>query len=86
MEENSPTEKGNLGIGAKVSTVMTARRYEKRVVCIYTKDHRDYSDMFLILDGLRKLGHTGRIPYKTDVATLQGRYGTDDEYFLVAWC
>ena len=66
-------EKGELGIGAKVATA--AQSDKVHLICIYTYDHTDEGDVRRVRDKLRELGFTSKMPYKTDEATLSGKYG-----------
>jgi hypothetical protein len=71
------TEEGRLGGRVKVATAKpnpNAVNPDKRVICIYTYDCEDEEDVKRVRQELRKLGITGKIPYKTDKATLRGRY------------
>lgn len=73
------TEKGLLGIGAKVSTakpkpVDIRYKKDKHVICVYTYNWTDEKDVKRIRKELRKLGITDKIPYKADINTLKGRY------------
>lgn len=68
---------GKLGCGAKVATARPhprAKSPDERVLCIYTRDWQDVEDVFRVREGLRELGVTWKIPYKTDADTLAGRY------------
>ncbi len=44
------------------------------MICVYTYDALDKADVRQIRSSLRDLGITNKIPYKTDAATLHGRY------------
>lgn len=73
----SATVKGDLGPTSKVSTDRpnpNARDSSMKVMCVYTYDHEDEEDVMRVRNELRKLGFTKKIPYKTDEATVQGRY------------
>ena len=67
---------GKLGPIAKVAT---ARKHvndtQSRVICVYTRDWHDTDDVRRVLTGLRELGITWRLSYKTDEATREGHYG-----------
>ncbi len=70
-------EQGKLGSKAKVSTAKpnpNSTNSSKHVVCVYTYDAFDEGDVRQIRASLRDLGITNKIPYKTDDATLRGRY------------
>lgn len=45
-----------------------------KVVCVYTYDCRDETDLRRIREALRSIGITQRIPYKTDMDTIEGKY------------
>ncbi len=66
-------EKGELGIAAKVATAKQSQSVH--LICIYTYDHTDENDVMRVRGKLRELGFTSKMPYKTDEATLQGKYG-----------
>jgi len=71
------TESGLLREASKVSTARpnpNARDVTTKVVCIYTYDHEDEEDVMRVREELRRLGFKDRIPYKTDEATLSGKY------------
>ena len=71
------TEEGRLGLSSKVATARPnphATDPETKVICVYTYDHRDEKDVLRIRGVLRELGFAEAIPYKTDAATLAGRY------------
>lgn len=71
------TEKGELGIEAKVSSKKQASAHKNRnehVICIYTKNWEDKDDVMLVRDQLRRLGINYKIPYKRDLDTLAGKY------------
>jgi hypothetical protein len=74
------TEVGQLGSSAKVSTAKenpNAKDPKAGVICVYTHDADDVADCRRVREGLRKLGVTGKIPYKTDADTIAGRYSKD---------
>ena len=65
-----------LGISAKVATAYpSVYGTDKRVICIYTYDFGDKADVDRVRQRLRELGFVAKIPYKTDAATLSGKYG-----------
>jgi len=71
------TESGLLGEASKVSTARpnpNARDPSMKVVCIYTCDHEDEEDVMRVREELRRLGFKDKIPYKTDEATISGKY------------
>lgn len=71
------TEAGKLGADSKVSTAKpnpNAVDPSKGVICVYTYDSSDKGDVMRIREELRKLGFVAKIPYKTDEATIGGKY------------
>jgi len=72
------TVAGRLGTAAKAQTAREAPYRAEgapRLICVYTADHGDLADVERVLGGLRDLGIAGHLSYKTDAATLAGRYG-----------
>lgn len=68
---------GMLGSHAKVSTARPnphGNNPRQHVICVYTYDSDDEDDVMRVRESLRELGFTAPIPYKTDEATLQGKY------------
>lgn len=68
---------GKLGASAKVSTARpnpNATNPGNHVICVYTYDSDDVGDVMRIREELRGLGFEGKIPYKTDEATIEGKY------------
>jgi hypothetical protein len=51
-----------------------ARRYDQRVICIYTDDAENEAEAKRVREALRDLGVTWKIGYKSDAATLAGVY------------
>ncbi len=71
------TEEGKLGDGAKVSTAKTnpnSTDLSKNVICVYTYDWTDKDDVMRIREELRQIGITWKIPYKSDLDTIRGKY------------
>lgn len=71
-------EAGRLGPVAKVATAKPSSlssNTRTRLICVYTADWRDTDDVRRALRGLRALGISWRLSYKTDEATAIGRYG-----------
>lgn len=67
-----------LGNSVKVSTMWKnshAQSLNAKVICIYTYDYEDREDVLRIRTNLRKIGFNRKIPYKTDEATSEGKYG-----------
>lgn len=75
------TESNELGISAKVSTAKQSQGYgsKTRVICVYTKNHEDEKNVWEVREGLRKLGFTRPLSYKTDQATCQGIYSNKNK-------
>jgi hypothetical protein len=72
------TKKGNLGVSAKAATAKPnglGGDSQAKAVIVYTADFEDQDDIRRVLRGLRLIGITGRLPYKKDSDTLEGRYG-----------
>jgi hypothetical protein len=70
-------EEGNLGGSAKVATACPnpiATSPNTKVICVYTYDWTDESDVKRIREELRQLGVTSKIPYKADQETYSGMY------------
>lgn len=70
-------EAGLLGSQAKVSTARpnpNASNPTTHVICVYTENANDEADVMRVREQLRNLGFTGKIAYKTDLATHQGLY------------
>jgi hypothetical protein len=68
---------GNLSFSAKTSTAKrnpNAVDPNIKVICVYTPDSEYIEDVRRVRERLRVLGFNQKIPYKTDVATLQGCY------------
>jgi hypothetical protein len=53
-------------------------------IVVYTADWRDREDVHRVLLELRRLGFGGRLTYKTDAATLAGKYGTGASTYVSA--
>jgi len=70
------TEDGKLGDRSKTGTMKPNPHAKSRakVICVYTYDWTDKADVKRIREGLRKLGITGKIPYKADEDTFSGKY------------
>lgn len=62
---STATLDGHLGPLAKVGTT-------GNLICVYTADHTDTSDVTRVLNTLRDLGFDGRLAYKEDLATTLG--------------
>ena len=71
------TQEGLLGNSSKAATALpnpNAADPTKRVICVYTYDSDDREDVMRVRQALRDLGFDRPMPYKTDQATLEGRY------------
>ncbi len=71
------TRSGRLGTAAKVATAMPndlSNGSSVRLICVYTYDCTDLDDVRRVRQRLRDLGFAKKIPYKTDAATLDGKY------------
>jgi hypothetical protein len=71
------TENGLLGNASKVATAKEnpyTMNSNKRVICVYTYDYTDKEDVMRIRESLREIGIKSKIPYKTDNATIEGKY------------
>ena len=71
------TQDGLLGNSSKAATARsnaTAPDPTKKVICVYTYDCEDREDVMRVRQALRDLGFDRPMPYKTDKATLEGRY------------
>lgn len=70
-------ESGRLGHAAKVSTALPnplSPDPKKHVICVYTADEDDATEVRRVREALRELGITWKIPYKSDAATRAGQY------------
>jgi len=79
------TEQGRLGISAKAATarhndLATSRR--TKLICVYTRDWQDQSDVRRVLRQLRGIGVTSRLSYKTNEATVSGVYGAGSAIYV----
>ena len=69
------TQQGLLGGRAKCSTRKGWKGGDNEyVICIYTYDYKDTTDVMRIREELRELGFTKPIPYKTDADTKAKKY------------
>jgi len=60
------THGGTLGISSKVSPRDDSG---KHVICVFTRDYTDETDVERVRNGLRRLGMRGKIGYKPDIYT-----------------
>ncbi len=75
------TENGLLGIEAKASTAKpnpNSTSSKAGLICVYTYDADDVSDVKRVLEQLRALGFKSRLNYKEDEQTHQGHYAQDN--------
>ncbi|MBY0433609.1 MAG: DUF1917 domain-containing protein [Cyclobacteriaceae bacterium] len=71
------TENGHLGFASKVSTAKenpNAKKSDVGVICVYSYDWTDEKDVRRIREELRKIGITQKIPYKSDLDTIEKKY------------
>jgi hypothetical protein len=71
------TEEGLLGDSSKVATGKpnsNAVSSDKRVICVYSYDWTDYDDVMSIRAGLRNLGISWKLSYKSDADTMSDKY------------
>lgn len=70
------TVRGELGIGAKVSTARDAEnaRDDKRVIYVFTENWEDEEDVMRVREKLKELGFVDRIGYKRNLDTYAGEY------------
>jgi hypothetical protein len=66
-------ESGKLWENAKVSTALMSGG-GVYVICVYTYDHQDVTDVMAIRERLREMGFKRSASYKTDEQTLEGKY------------
>lgn len=66
-------EDGKLWKHAKVSTAWRSKG-NVYVICVYTYDYEDESDVMKIRDYLREMGFKRPVSYKSDEQTLSGIY------------
>lgn len=57
-----------------VSMFIAEQYGDSHVICIYTYDHEDESDVMRVREKLRELGFAENLGYKTDAATYSGVY------------
>lgn len=76
---------GRLGSSAKVATAAPSplsTNPRVRLICVYTDDWHDKDDVRRVLQCLRELGISWPLSYKTDEATLDGRYGAGTAIYV----
>lgn len=76
------TESGKLGIAAKSATGKSnslAKNSFIKVICVYTYDSADKDDVLKVRERLRFLGFINKLYYKTDQATTQGLYSSNNQ-------
>jgi len=74
-------DKGFLGDMSKVSTALS-QKYKNSVICVYTYDSTDKDDVLRVRKSLSDLGFTDILNYKRDIETINGVYGSDNEFLL----
>jgi Bles03-like protein len=70
-EVRRAVERGRLGHAAKVSTALPnpmSPDPKKHMICVYTGNEDDPTDVRRVRDALRQLGINWKIPYKSDAA------------------
>lgn len=67
---------------AKVSTRRTTKGSKRFVICVYTRDWADRSDLEQTREVLRSIGFKRPLKYKRDLETINRVYNTPDEFFL----
>ena len=75
------TEDGQLGIESKISTAKpnpNSTSSKVGLICVYTYDANDVSDVKRVLGQLRSLGFNYRLNYKEDEQTHLGNYAQDN--------
>lgn len=72
MKIREKTRKEELGIAAKVSTLL--QRKERHVICVYTDNYLDKERVFQVREDLRDLGIEELLYYKPDIYTKLGIY------------
>lgn len=83
------TEAGLLGGAAKVATARSspnATNDKVKVICVYSYDYTDKDDVMRIRGELRNIGIERKIPYKTDKATLAGKYKIKGDSGISTYC
>jgi hypothetical protein len=76
------TKAGRLGIAAKVATAKhneLSTSTSVRLICVYTYDCTDLDDVRRVRQRLRELGFVKKISYKTDAATIEGKYAQNGD-------
>lgn len=71
---------GKLAV-AKCSTA-ASRGFASHVICVYTNNFNDTSDVMNVREVLRKLGFTEELGYKRDLDTIRGVYNCPEEWML----
>lgn len=76
-------DKNLLGNISKVSTNLNANKYNNSyVICVYTYDSNDKEDVLRVRESLSKNGFKTPLKYKRDIETINGVYGSDNEFLL----
>jgi len=76
-------DSGLLGNISKVSTKKNSSKNNNSfVICIYTYDSNDKTDVLRVREGLTKIGFTNPLKYKRDIETKKGIYGSKNEFLL----
>lgn len=82
------TEEGRLGGDAKVATMYPnpiAQDSNVKVICVYTYDWQDKTDVYRVCNELLKIGIKPPLGYKADSTTLEGKYAFTGDTNLLKW-
>lgn len=87
-EMGSATERGELGISAKVSGTLSnpnAHDPTSHVVILYAADWRDLDDLRRMLRRIREAGINQKVYFKRDRETLAGKYSQQGRPTVSVW-
>jgi Domain of unknown function (DUF1917) len=74
-------EKKELSV-AKVASAMSGKRFGgNHVICVYTSDYKDKKEVDRVRKVLFDLGCIEPLAYKRDIDTINGVYGTKEEWY-----
>lgn len=81
------TQEGKLGNIAKVSTAkrISDSRPNRHVICVYTYNWKDETDVHRIRAVLRELSITWKISYKADSDTIRGKYASHGDQHIAKY-
>lgn len=77
LKVKEATKAGLLGIKSKAATSLYnphSNSQSEKVICVYTYNFEDKNDVYRVEIAIRDLGIKEALCYKTDDATLQGKY------------